>query len=558
MNPSFELITSLEYRLKAATSQIRAFKSGHKYVKLKEDHYKKVRALERQIKTLELELSRSHCEVITIRNQWFEIFEELQRELNRKEAKLEKENKRLEKKLLKAERQRDDALNKVTEQRQTIYAIETDLEIERGKNLKLTAQINRDYENSSLPSSKSIKHKKITNSREKTGRRPGAQPGHKGHCRKKQIPTSEPILLLPPQEILDDPDFKKTSKTIVKQQVRIRLLLDVTEYHADVYYNAKTGERCHANFPPGVVNDVNYDGSIKAFLFLLNNECCTSIDKSRKFLSDLTDGKLNISKGMINNLCKEFAKKSEQDRKALFADMLLSPVMHTDCTNAKVNGKSAYVFICATPDGKAMYFAREKKGHEGVKGTPTEDYQGILVHDHERTFFRYGTDHQECLAHVLRYLKDSVDNESERTWNIKMHSLIREMIHYRNELPPERECAPKKISEFEGRYDMILQKATEEYEYIPPSTYYRDGYNLYLRMKKYKANHLLFLHNRKVPTTNNEAERLLRSYKRKQAQAMSFRSQESIDYLCQCMSMLVMMRQKEETNIFDRVSKAFG
>ncbi|MDF1618783.1 IS66 family transposase [Petrocella sp. FN5] len=558
MNPSFELITSLEYRLKAATSQIRAFKSGHKYVKLKEDHYKKVRALERQIKTLELELSRSHCEVITIRNQWFEIFEELQRELNRKEAKLEKENKRLEKKLLKAERQRDDALNKVTEQRQTIYAIETDLEIERGKNLKLTAQINRDYENSSLPSSKSIRHKKITNSREKTGRRPGAQPGHKGHCRKKQIPTSEPILLLPPQEILDDSDFKKTSKTIVKQQVRIRLLLDVTEYHADVYYNAKTGERCHANFPPGVVNDVNYDGSIKAFLFLLNNECCTSIDKSRKFLSDLTDGKLNISKGMINNLCKEFAKKSEQDRKALFADMLLSPVMHTDCTNAKVNGKSAYVFICATPDGKAMYFAREKKGHEGVKGTPTEDYQGILVHDHERTFFRYGTDHQECLAHVLRYLKDSVDNESERTWNIKMHSLIREMIHYRNELPPERECAPKKISEFEGRYDMILQKATEEYEYIPPSTYYRDGYNLYLRMKKYKANHLLFLHNRKVPTTNNEAERLLRSYKRKQAQAMSFRSQESIDYLCQCMSMLVMMRQKEETNIFDRVSKAFG
>ncbi|WP_349239069.1 transposase [Petroclostridium sp. X23] len=336
------------------------------------------------------------------------------------------------------------------------------------------------------------------------------------------------------------------------------MVLDVTEYRADVYYNTKTGERIHAAFPPGVVNDVNYDGSIKAFLFLLNNDCCTSIDKSRKFLSDLTDGKLAISKGMINNLCKEFAEKSEQDRKAMFADMLLSPVMHTDCTNAKVNGKSAYVFICATPDGKAMYFAREKKGHEGVKGTPTEEYQGILVHDHEKTFFRYGTDHQECLAHVLRYLKDSVDNESDRTWNKEMCSLVREMIHYRNGLPPEGECSSEKISEFEGRYDEILQKATEEYEYIPPSTYYKDGYNLYLRMKKYKSNHLLFLHNRKVPATNNEAERLLRSYKRKQAQAMSFRSQESIDNLCQCMSMLVMMRQKEEANIFDRVSRTFG
>ena len=32
-------------------------------------------------------------------------------------------------------------------------------------------------------------------------------------------------------------------------------------------------------------------------------------------------------------------------------------------------------------------------------------------------------------------------------------------------------------------------------------------------------NHLLFLHDLRIPATNNEAERLLRNYKRKQAQA---------------------------------------
>ena len=58
--------------------------------------------------------------------------------------------------------------------------------------------------------------------------------------------------------------------------------------------------------------------------------------------------------------------------------------------------------------------------------------------------------------------------------------------------------------------------------------------------------------------TNNEAERLLRNYKRKQAQAVTFRSFESIDYLCQCMSMLVLMRREEPANIFDRVSRIFG
>ena len=253
MNHSFEYTTTLEYRLKAANAEILAFKSGEKYVQLQAANQKVVRTLERQIRVLEEGICRSHREAITVRNQWFEIFEELQAESDRKQAEFEKEKKHLKEKIVKAERQRDAALDKVTEQRHTIYELGTELEDEKGKNLKLTAQINRDYENSALSSSKSIKNKKISNNREKTGKKPGGQPGHKGHCRKKQIPNTEPVLLPPPQEVSDDPDFKKTAKTIVKQQIGIRLLLDVKEYHADVYYNTKTGERIHAEFPSGVV-----------------------------------------------------------------------------------------------------------------------------------------------------------------------------------------------------------------------------------------------------------------------------------------------------------------
>ena len=212
---------------------------------------------------------------------------------------------------------------------------------------------------------------------------------------------------------------------------------------------------------------MNYDGSIKAFLFLLNNDCCTSIDKSRTFLSELTGGKLNISKGMINKLSKEFALKSKAERKELMADMMLSPVMHTDCTNAKVNGQSAQIFVCATTDGKAMYYAREKKGHEGVKGTLVEEYQGILVHDHDKTFYQYGSDHQECLAHILRYLKASIENEAERKWNKKMFTLLQEMIHYRNHLPTDEFPDIAKISEYEERYKEVIEAAKEEYEDIP-------------------------------------------------------------------------------------------
>lgn len=553
----FEAVSVLQYRNRSLSKQVEEFKSGERYVRMEEENKRLVRFHNREMERMEYELSKAHSETVTVRRYWSEVMDDLDKEHKAEIRRLLSEVERLKKENIELARQRDDAKDKLRERNREYYAQATELEEERGKNKKLTAQLNRDYENSSLPSSLSIRRKKITNSREKTRRRPGGQPGHAGHCRKKQVPTAEPVLLSPPQEVLDDPDFKKTAKTIVKQLVNVQLMLDVTEYRADVYYNPKTGERLHATFPDGVVDDVNYGGSIKAFLFLLNNDCCTSIDKSRKFLSDLTGGKLNISKGMVSKLSKEFADKSGQERKRIFSDMLLSPVMHADCTNAKVNGKNAYVFVCATPDGSALYFAREKKGHEGVKGTPVEDYQGILVHDHEKTFYHYGTDHQECLAHILRYLKDSMENEPERTWNKEMRSLVQEMIHYRNGLEAGTECDAAKVSDFENEYRRILQKAKEEYEYIPANEYYKDGYNLYLRMEEYMSEHLLFLHDSRIPATNNEAERLLRNYKRKQKQAVTFRSFDNIDYLCQCMGMLIMMRQ-EENNLFDRVSQIFG
>ena len=217
---------------------------------MQEEYLKELRSLEREIRKLKDELSCAHSETVSVRNRWFEIFEELQKEYERRLSALQKELERMERCAIKAERQRDAALAKVAQQRHKIYELETALEEEEGRNLKLRAQINRDYENSSIPSSQTIRHKKISNGREKSGRKPGAQPGPPGHGRKKQIPTTEPILLLPPQEVSEDSDFKKLSKMIVKQLVNIRTILEVAEYHADVYYNSKTGERIHAQFPP--------------------------------------------------------------------------------------------------------------------------------------------------------------------------------------------------------------------------------------------------------------------------------------------------------------------
>jgi len=74
--------------------------------------------------------------------------------------------------------------------------------------------------------------------------------------------------------------------------------------------------------------------------------------------------------------------------------------MGVDFPGARLSGKNVQVVVCANA-GAVMYSARESKGHKGIKGTPVEDYQGTLLHDHDKTFYKYGSAHQECLTHIL-------------------------------------------------------------------------------------------------------------------------------------------------------------
>ena len=160
MGNSFETITVLQYRLKAAQEELAAFQSGEKYIRMEEQRLAQVRALERRIAKLEADVSKEHSHAITIRNQWFEIFEQLQKECDRMVAEALKKAAVIEKRALHAEKQRDTALEKVTSQRRELYKVKTELDDEKQKVQKLTAQINRNYENSSIPSLKSIARKK--------------------------------------------------------------------------------------------------------------------------------------------------------------------------------------------------------------------------------------------------------------------------------------------------------------------------------------------------------------------------------------------------------------
>ncbi len=136
------------------------------------------------------------------------------------------------------------------------------------------------------------------------------------------------------------------------------------------------------------------------------------------------------------------------------------------------------------------------------------------------------------MVHIERYLRDSMENEKNLTWNGQMLRLIQEIIH-ENNISPADGIKEEKIAEFEERYDAIVKKAGEEYGDTPPSDYYRDGYNLYLRMVEYRHNHLLFLSNPLVGPDNNLCELKARILKGKINQAISLRSFDHLTSFCE-------------------------
>lgn len=189
MNVSFEVMTSLQYEVRHLRALVAAFKSGERYVEIEKRYEKALAEKDREIRQLKKELAAAHAETVDVRNKWLETFEDIEKETNAKLAAKDREVQKALSEMYQAQGERDDALSRLREKRLELYEVKTQLEEEKGKNLELTARVNRDYTNSSRSSSQKPEHKKILNNREKSGRQPGGQPGHPHHGRKKQEPA---------------------------------------------------------------------------------------------------------------------------------------------------------------------------------------------------------------------------------------------------------------------------------------------------------------------------------------------------------------------------------
>lgn len=557
-NAAYVKITQLQYRCRHAEQRVAALESGAEYRKLQLGMKRQRRYYENLLKRKDQEITRLSRLVSSNREMWFQVYEDIQKEYEDRLSKAERVIEKMKQRI----REKDDKLSeqkkKISEKTDEVIAERAKLNDEKEKNQKLQAQVDQNFQNSSTPSSQDAFRGKVHNNRQKTDRNEGGQPGHSGHRRKTLAVTEEPVFIDAPDEIKNNPDFYEVSgpnAAVHKQVIGIRFDVKVTDYWAKIYRNKKTGTKYHAPFPEGVQLEVNYDDSVKALIFLLRNHLNVSIDKTCEFLEEMTDGLLRVSHGKVSGINEEFSRKTKTEQDAIFASLAAGKVMYADMTCVRHNGKIKNVVICS--DKLNIYYAfRDKKGHEGLKGTPVEYFLNTLVHDHDKTFYHYGSAHQECNVHHTRYLRGAAETEKLLKWHSEMLELLLEMdAEWKKQ---GRKLSQEQVNGFIQKYDAILDQAQKEYYDNPPSKYYRKGYNLYKEMREYKDSVLLFLSDPYVDFGNNEAERNARKIKRHTVMSGSFRgktNRSGEDY-CACMSVMQTDKRKGE-KIYSKTREYF-
>ena len=417
------------------------------------------------------------------------------------------------------------------------------------ENTRLQNLLNKNSSNSSKPPS-TDGFTKIFNSREKTGKKPGGQPGHGGFYR--QLYTEPTGIIEHKQKFCDcGHEIQYKQKFSAKQYVDVELKVNIVEhrsYHGKCPHCQKKYEN---KLPSELVNPVTYGNNLKAMTILLSAEGCVAVDRINQFFREVSNSKLNISNGTIINWQKEIANKTDDEIAEYKKELLQSPVNHKDETSMDVVKELHWLHVLGNKK-TTLYHVNAKRGHEADEAMGVLPlYENVLVHDHLASLVNLSLcEHQECNAHILRYLKAEI--EKGRNWAEEMVKLL--VAAHRETIADgvKKSLSKKRLIYYEQEYDRIIADGKAEHTRSDERCLNTDNIRLLCRMEKYKSEHLLFLSRAEVPFDNNLAERDLRMIKTKLKVSGCFRSSEGADNFAKIKSVLSTTRKNSE-NIFAKL-----
>jgi len=430
---------------------------------------------------------------------------------------------------------------------------------------KLKAIINKDSSNSSKPPSTDGLGKKVPNNREKSDRKAGGQPGHKGHT--LEVPNNLPELAEQGKiQFRIEDHTNGATDYVVSYTVGFEISVIWTE---------------HRHLPGNRVTYVQYDSSVKALSVLLVEAEFVSIERTAEILELLSNGQIAPSAGTIRNFIEESAAGAITRYLEIRQEILNSEIINTDETPVRsterletddsgkqtleaAKGKTFNIFIRVYSTVKAAFFTLN--AHKGDAGILSDGilalFFGILCHDHDSKLYKYGTEHGICNAHLLRNLRGLVQLW-RISWAEKFRTLLLEMNEYKKaDIASSKSfpngCGQAAYENFSELWDTLVQEGAAELAQMPEKSLgYDELRKMVARLTKYKAEHMLFLKNYAVPFTNNLAERDLRHCKTKQKVGTSFRSWNgAMNYVV--IWSIIAAAKKQGDNILQAVAATFA
>lgn len=116
----------------------------------------------------------------------------------------------------------------------------------------------------------------------------------------------------------------------------------------------------------------------------------------------------------------------------------------------------------------------------------------------------------------------------------------------------KRQLPPSEQERYGLRYEELLSKGLEKNKHTKGRIGRKEEKALLKRLEKYRANHLLFLYDFRIPYSNNRSEKDLRICKNRQKMAGGFRTAAGRQMYCNIMSLIETMKRRG-INIFQGI-----
>lgn len=280
--------------------------------------------------------------------------------------------------------------------------------------LRLNGFLNTDWNNSGLPTSRTPirKKKRIPNSREKSGRTVGGQPGHP---QAKLERFAEEEITEHAEHSLDTcPEcggkMEALGDDLEKDELDYEVVVVKKRHYFRSFRCKDCGQIYRQTVPGHLKEEKQYGSGAKSLMLLLMNTGNVSVNKVRKMICGLSQREMNPSEGYIIKQQKKAALALQELKQKL----LRLDILFWDDTVIMVSTARGCLRFYRN-EKLALYKAHQHKSKEGL------DNDGILpllldgttvMHDHNKVNHNeaYSFNNIECNAHLLRDLQKIADN----------------------------------------------------------------------------------------------------------------------------------------------------